>query len=111
MVSVRLANGSLLCTDLYAFIWVNFGEVSSYLKFTVLSCECPLILGMPFLRRLNPLINWQTCTLSFSSAKQSRNIKTENAFSTLGGVPQPFHLGPAGNHSAREPGTASLAAP
>ena len=111
MVSVRLANGSLLRTDLYAFIWVNFGEVSSYLKFTVLSCECPLILGMPFLRRLNPLINWQTRTLSFATAKQSRNTKTENTFSELGGVPQPFHLGLAGNHSVREPGAAPLTAP
>ena len=66
LVSVRLANGTLLRTNRFCFLWVNFGEVSSYLKFTVLPCECPMILGMPFLRRLNPLINWQTRTLSFA---------------------------------------------
>ena len=42
-VNVRLANGTLLRTNRYVFLWVNFGEVSAYLKFTVLSCECPLI--------------------------------------------------------------------
>ena len=109
-VRVRLANGSLLRTDRFVFVWVNFGEVSSYLKFTVLSCECPLILGMPFLRRLNPLINWQTRTLSFSSAMHSRNTNT-NSFALLDGVLQPFNLGLAGNHSVREPGVDSIAAP
>ena len=63
VVSVRLADGSLIRTNRYVFVYVNFREVSAYLKFTVLSVDCPLILGMPFLRRLNPLINWQTRTL------------------------------------------------
>ena len=100
-VRVRLANGSLLHTDRFVFVWVNFGEVSSYLKFTVLNCECPLILGMPFLRRLNPLINWQTRTLSFSSAMHSQN--TLNSFGLLGDVPLDTFAGLAGNHSVREP--------
>ena len=42
-VNVRLADGSLRRTSRYVFLWVNFGEISSYLKFTVLDCECPLI--------------------------------------------------------------------
>ena len=112
---MRLANGNLLRTCRYVFLWVNFGEVSSYLKFTVLDCECPQILGMPFLRRLNPLINWQTRLLSFPSASAHKhnpqNTQTENTFSLLGDVPQPLYLGLAGNYSVREPGSDSLAAP
>ena len=65
-MSVRLADGSLIGTNRYVFIYVDFGEVSAYLKFTVLGVQCPLILGMPFLRRLNPLIDWQTRTLCFA---------------------------------------------
>ena len=40
---------------------VKFSEgTTSILKFTVLDCECPTILGMPFLRKTNPEIDWSS---------------------------------------------------
>ena len=45
---------------------VKLGEgTTSILKFTVLDCECPTILGMPFLRRTNPEIDWSSGKISF----------------------------------------------
>ena len=56
---VSLANGSVLFTSTYVRIFVNFGTVGGMMLFTVLP-ECPLILGMPFLRKFNPHIDWRT---------------------------------------------------
>ncbi len=64
-VRVRLADRRVVTTDKFINVLVNFGEVSSMLRFTVLDVECPNILGMPFLKRLNPQINWQTLDVTF----------------------------------------------
>ncbi len=45
---------------------MDFGSgVSSLLRFTVLNVECPSILGMPFLERMNPSIDWSKKLVTF----------------------------------------------
>ncbi len=39
--------------------------MSSLLRFTVLDVECPSILGMPFLERMNPAIDWPKKLVTF----------------------------------------------
>ena len=48
-VAVRLADGTQIFTDRFAYCYVDFGEVADYLHFTVLP-KCPLVLGMQFLK-------------------------------------------------------------
>lgn len=55
---VTLADGSKVYTSDYVWCYVDFKVVGSCLKFTVLP-QCPLILGMPFLKQFNPDIDWQ----------------------------------------------------
>ena len=58
-VRVRLADASTVFTDRFISVLVDFGGgVASLLRFTVLDVECPSILGMPFLQRMNPMIDW-----------------------------------------------------
>ncbi len=58
-VRVRLADTRTVVTDQFISVLVDFGGgVSALLRFTVLDVDCPSILGMPFLERLNPLIDW-----------------------------------------------------
>ena len=47
---VRLADASVVTTDRFISVLVDFGGgVGSLLRFTVLDVDCPSILGMPFL--------------------------------------------------------------
>lgn len=56
---VRLADSRVLCTSLYCNVFVQFTDrVGGMCKFTVLDADVPCILGLPFLKRFNPLINW-----------------------------------------------------
>lgn len=47
---------------------VNFGTISHCMYFTVLDVTCPLILGMPFLRQANPVIDWTMRKVVFDSS-------------------------------------------
>ena len=65
-VRVRLADASTVVTDQFISVLVDFGGgVSSLLRFTVLDVECPSILGMPFLERMNPAIDWPKKLVTF----------------------------------------------
>ncbi len=65
-MKVRLADNSVVITDKFISVLVDFGGgVCSLLRFTVLDVECPSILGMPFLERLNPSIDWSSKKVSF----------------------------------------------
>ncbi len=56
---MRLAATRTVVTDQFISVLVDFGGgVSALLRFTVLDVDCPSILGMPFLERLNPGIDW-----------------------------------------------------
>ena len=44
---------------------LDFGSVAHLMLFTVLECECPSILGMPFLKSVNPVIDWKSGQISF----------------------------------------------
>ena len=58
-VRVRLADSSIVNTDRFISVLVDFGgNIGSLLRFTVLDVDCPSILGMPFLERMNPAIDW-----------------------------------------------------
>ncbi len=57
-VRVGLADASVVNTNRFISVLVDFGEgVGSLLRFTVLDVDCPSILGMPFLERMNPSID------------------------------------------------------
>ena len=57
MVYVKMADSSVVKTARFVHFMVDFGKASGMLKFTVLP-KCPSVLGMPFLRYFNPVINW-----------------------------------------------------
>ena len=57
-VSVKLADTSILTATHYLHVVVQFHGVTTMLRFTVLPATCPTILGMPFLRSMNPIIDW-----------------------------------------------------
>ena len=60
---------------------MDFGGVVHRLSFTVLDVDCPLVLGMPFLRDCNPQINWKTRVVSFLGA--AADYSRSNLFSGL----------------------------
>ncbi len=68
-VRVRLADRSVVHTNQFIRVMVNFGKVQAFLHFTVLDVACPNILGMPFLKCTNPAINWQTCQVTFPACE------------------------------------------
>ena len=58
---------------------VDFGNnVGSMLKFTVLFCDCPTILGMPFLTALNPDVDWVNKSVKFSKGEKCVTLGHEN---------------------------------
>lgn len=53
-----MADGNIVQTGRYVKIFIDFGNSNgSLMNFTVLP-HCPLVLGMPFLRDFNPIIDW-----------------------------------------------------
>ncbi len=69
-MNVKLADRSAIETKHYLNVLVQFSGLATMLRFTVLPVECPAILGMPFLRHINPDIDWQRRTVSFPRAQQ-----------------------------------------
>ncbi len=61
-VKVNLANGDYVMTNRFARCMVDFGTLSGFLYFTVLP-NCPLILGMSFLRAYNPVIDFENMSI------------------------------------------------
>ena len=58
---------------------VDFGNnVGGMLKFTVLFCKCPTILGMPFLTALNPDVDRVNKSVKFSKGKKCVTLGHEN---------------------------------
>lgn len=58
-VHVRMADNRVVHTNLYCSVFVKFAEnIGGLIQFTVLDADVPMILGLPFLKRFNPLINW-----------------------------------------------------
>ena len=88
-VRVRLADSSVLESSSFISVFVAFGEHhGSLLRFTVLDADCPSILGMQFLRRMNPCIDWQRRTLTFAKHTSHSASACNNSFATLAEVPQ-----------------------
>ena len=61
-VAVKLADGTRIFTDRFAYCYVDFGEIADHLYFTILP-QCPLVLGMQFLRQHNPCIDFSTMSI------------------------------------------------
>ena len=79
-VKVRMADQSMVVTDQYIHVLVVFGKgVSALLRFTVLPVDCPSILGMPFLRQLNPHIDWKSKSVIFAG-RSDVTTTTSNMF-------------------------------
>ncbi len=79
---IQLADASFLYSREYLRVLVDFGSVSHRLIFTVLDVSCPLVLGMPFLRDCNPIIDWKARTVSFP-APAAAAVEPANVFSGL----------------------------
>ena len=58
--TVRLANGRTVTTSDCVRVTVFFGAYHYVGKFYVLDCPVPLILGMDFLSKVQPKINFRT---------------------------------------------------
>ena len=63
-------------------VLVDFGEIHCLLRFTLLDAPCPCILGMPFLHRTNPTINWEQRTVTFGKVSVA-SPTTANTFEPL----------------------------
>ena len=62
--SVRLADGSTIECNKYAEVIVSFGTTQSLLRFEVLDCKVVPILGMPFFKQVEPIIDWGNQTVT-----------------------------------------------
>ena len=67
---VRFANSATVEVDQFVKVCVKFSGISKFLKFTVLECECPAILGMDFLRSTNPVVDWVSGKVQFGKREQ-----------------------------------------
>lgn len=80
---IELADSSHLYSCDYLYVSVDFGDVAHCLAFTVLDVDCPLILGMPFLRTANPVIDWNRRKVTFANSTAPRMSPGTNEFSSL----------------------------
>lgn len=81
---IELADSSYLYSCDYLYVSVDFGDVAHCLSFTVLDVDCPLILGMPFLRTANPTIDWNRRKVTFVNPTAPLTSQGTNEFSALG---------------------------
>ena len=61
---------------------MDFGTTAHCLHFTVLDVDCPLVLGMPFLRDCNPIVDWKARSVSFGGFI-APVLPVGNSFATL----------------------------
>ena len=78
-----MADASFLYSSSYLDVPVDFGGVVHRLTFTVLDVDCPLVLGMPFLRDCNPHVDWKLKVVSFPGVAPARASSCSNMFSAL----------------------------
>ena len=74
---VRLANGALVKSEgVQVELAFSFSEFSCKKKFTVLGMESPydLILGMPWLAKYQPWIDWRTRTVANSTQDTGKDV-------------------------------------
>lgn len=58
--------------------------MKTFLKFTILDCDCPSILGMDFLRCTNPVIDWKSGSVLFNTSVQVTSCCSDaNTFTGL----------------------------
>ena len=63
---------------------VNFGTFGKLLEFTVLDCNVPAILGMNFLQKYNPIIDWQRGLVTFRDDNKLLSCSyDDNSFAAL----------------------------
>ena len=64
---------------------MNFGTFGKLLEFTVLDCNVPAILGMNFLPKCNPVIDWQRGLVTFRDDNKILACSSDdNDFTALG---------------------------
>ncbi len=81
-----MADQSVVTTNKFISVLVSFGHgVAQLLRFTVLPVECPTILGMPFLREMNPTIDWVQKVVMFGEGAcvSGTRLTTNNMFADL----------------------------
>ncbi len=81
-ITVRLADGQTVQTKAYAVADVRLGELSTSLRFEILSEDIAIILGMPFLEVANPQINWKQKSIKIKHKGRLINIPTPPAIET-----------------------------
>ena len=69
-MQVKLANNTVVHTNKFVRCFVDFGAKSGYLHFTVLP-DCPLVLGLTFLRAYQPCIDWETMSITLDKGGTS----------------------------------------
>ncbi|CAI5703334.1 unnamed protein product [Peronospora effusa] len=80
---VRLANGALVKSEgVQVELAFSFSDFSCKKKFTVLGMESPydLILGMPWLAKHQPWIDWRTRTVASSTQDTGKDVLLREAY-------------------------------
>ncbi|CAI5701232.1 unnamed protein product [Peronospora effusa] len=80
---VRLANGALVRSEgVQVELAFSFSDFSCKEKFTVLGMESPydLILGMPWLTKHQPWIDWRTRTVASSTQDTGKDVLFQEAY-------------------------------
>ena len=83
--TVRLANGALVKSEgVQVELAFSFSDFSCKEKFTVLGMESPydLILGMPWLAKYQPWIDWRTRTVANSTQDTGKDVLLREAYAT-----------------------------
>ena len=83
--NVRLANGALVKSEgVQVELAFSFSDFSCNEKFTVLGMESPydLILGMPWLAKHQPWIDWRTRTVASSTQYTGKDVLLREAYVT-----------------------------
>ena len=71
---VKVANGQRLTISKFVRVYVQIGDGTVRIPLCVAPISTNVILGMPFLIRFNPAINWRERTLSFDDGSKRYRI-------------------------------------
>lgn len=82
---MKFVNTSHVSVNTFVRVCVVFEGLTVGIKFTVLDCACPTILGMEFLVETNPVVDWVTGSVQFNKRAQVTSCRSDdNVWALLG---------------------------
>jgi hypothetical protein len=77
---VRVASGDELKVDSFVKLGVYFNYTCIVLSFRIIDMDPELVLGIPFLQKFDPLINWKKKTLRFRHCGHDIMLKSTSPY-------------------------------